>query len=51
MLAALADRQPVPEGMEDVVEDLVGWGWVMASGGLTGIGHRHTGAVGRGMLG
>ena len=51
VLAVLAARQPVPDGMQDVFAELVEWGWVMASGELTGIGHRHVGTVGRGMLG
>lgn len=32
VLAALASRQPVPEAMEDVLAELVSWGWVMPSG-------------------
>lgn len=32
VLAALADRQPLPDGLEDVFAELVSWGWVMASG-------------------
>lgn len=51
VLAALADRRPVQEGMGDVFDELVSWGWVMASGELTGIGHRHAGTRRRGMLG
>ncbi|HEY5684133.1 MAG TPA: hypothetical protein VIY70_02055 [Acidimicrobiia bacterium] len=32
VLAALADRQPLPDGLEDVFAELVSWGWVMPSG-------------------
>lgn len=46
VLAALADRQSVPDGYADVLEELVRWGWVMPSGELTGIGHRHAGTNG-----
>lgn len=26
------------------------WGWIMASGELTGTGHRHTGPISKGIL-
>jgi hypothetical protein len=51
VLAALADRQPVPDGMDDVLEELVRWGWVLASGELTGNGHRHAGDIAGGLVG
>ena len=37
VLAALVSRHPVPDGMGDVFAELVSWGWVMASGELTGV--------------
>ncbi len=46
VLTALADRNAVPDGMEDVVEELV-----RPSGELTGVGHRHAGTRSKGMLG
>jgi hypothetical protein len=51
VLAALAQRQPVPEGIGDVFEELVEWGWVLASGELTGAGHRHAGDIAGGLVG
>ena len=50
VLSALADRQPVPDGMGDVFAELVSWGWVMSSGELTRGGHRHAGTRGKGLL-
>jgi hypothetical protein len=51
MLEALAHDEPA-DPFRDTPEwkNARAWGWVMESGELTGIGHRHAGPISKGIV-
>lgn len=51
VVEALADSQPPPTEHADALAELQAWGWVMASGELTGTGWAHVRRPGKGVLG